>query len=266
MTKIESKIEGGAVCEQTGADHTDKRGDCVIVAKNSLIPQTGPDIKLVKNPDYYLTSKGSFLSDFISRIFSLFSAQIQAQQRITIDDPTPTPTGGQAFDPILTYLEGYAYDQSGKAIPKAKVQVKLTMNQKLFYQTVADDSGFFTVYKNNLPPLAYYLEFVDPTTFKTTKQTTSQFVESNQSYLDQEETNLMAATKYGQPVIDKKTGKLNPVDKNFQAKLTPSPAAAGKSAFNNRLFIILLILAFLFISLLGVVLYIKKSQSLTKPY
>jgi len=165
------------------------------------------------------------------------------------------------FEPILNYIEGYAYDSSGNVIPGAKIEVKLSVNNSLSYETKADDSGFFTIFSKNLPYLEFYLEFTDPKNGKLIKKTTSEFITDNKSYLTTEKINPVTGTKYGQPVIDPKTGKLNTIDKNYQLPMpTTPPEATKKSAFSGGIFLIVFILIALFSSLVGVVFYIKKSR------
>jgi len=194
----------------------------------------------------------------------LFTKKVQAQQSIRIDEISPTPMANSqknlTFDPILRHLEGYAYDEKGQVIPKAKVEIRYTMNDKLFYMTTADDSGFFTIYKNNLPPLEYYLEFVDPVTQVKTKQTTSQFVKNNQSYIDSEKINLMAVSKNNQPIINPATGELNKIVKNTGQSPQNKPTSVGKNPLGTKFLMIIFILVVLFISTIGMIFYIRRNK------
>lgn len=240
LTKIRSNIKGGSKCIQTNSDVTDKDGFCLLIVDNSLVPQGGITIELIKNGDYYLYGK-----------------KIQSQQTIRIGDAKED--NNISFDPILRHIEGYVYDENKKIIPGAKVEIVL-MNDKIFYRTYADDSGFFTIYKDHLPPQEYYLKITDPTTLKTITQTTSEFVKNNYSYLDSEEVNLMAITKNNQPIVNPKTGELNNTIKNSnlgQNKSTPST----KSPFNPTILILVFIILFLVVVTVSLVFYIKKSKN-----
>ena len=104
---------------------------------------------------------------------------ILTQSSIRIDPPTPT-TKPLGFNPILSYIEGYAYDEIGKIIPNAKIVVTLNDNDEVVYTTSADTTGFFTVYSNNLPFFEYYLNITSPNG-KTVKQTTAEFIIFNKS-------------------------------------------------------------------------------------
>lgn len=224
LTKIKTNIKGGAKCAQTNANYVSKEGFCLLVINNSNIPQGGIKIELIKNPDYYLYSGKKTMY----------------------------------FDPILRLVDGYVYDDKKEIIPGAKVGVVL-MNDKVFYQTTADDSGFFTIYKNNLPPQEYYLKFTDPASFKSIKQTTTEFIKNNQSYVDSEKVNMMTGTKNNQLIVNPKTGKLNEIvkGKDFaQNKLSSST----KSPFNPTILVIVSIISLLLIVTLGIIFYIKKSK------
>lgn len=250
------------------ATTTDKDGYWLGVIKKNMLSQNGYSVELDKNPNYYMTASiknnNSFaFSNIISKLLSLISGSVQAQQTIEINSPTKAPQDKNAtvisFDPILSYIEGYAYDNNtGKIIAKAKVNVVLKMNDKTFYTTNADDSGFFTIYQDNLPPLEYYLQFVDPETGVKVTQTTTKFVAANKSYLTSQKINLAQATKNNQPVVNPATGKLNNI-----VKVTPEAAKDQttnntKTLLDINLIMIVVILAVLIIASLGIIVYIKK--------
>lgn len=160
------------------------------------------------------------------------------------------------FEPILSYIEGYVYNNNGERISGAQVLVKLSINNELYYQTKADDSGFFTIYSNNLPYLEYYLEFVDPKTGEKINKSTSEFVNDNKSYLDSEKVNLMTGTKYDQPVVNKNTGRLNEIDKTVGQDTSSKPTSKNK---NPILTIIIFVLVILLLVVAAVVVYMKKN-------
>ena len=253
---------------------SDKDGYWLVQIRKEVLSQEGFSIELIKNPQYYpLTrSNTSFFGKLLDRVISLFVKEVSAQQSIRIGDPVdPTPTTSMSgktvikFEPILDYVEGFSYDDSNKVVPNAKVNVRLTANNKIFYTTTSDDSGFFAIYPKNLPPYEFYLEVVDPATGKTSKQTTSEFVEMNRSYLDSEKVNLIKATKYNQKVVDPVTGKLNIIDKNYnpepQNKQEVTTNSSAKAGFNLTTLIIAGVIILLVVVTTGLAFYIKKSKS-----
>ncbi len=247
---------------------SDKEGYWLALIKKEVFSQEGFNVELIKNPQYYpLTHRNTnYFGQLIDKISSLFIKKVSAQQSIRIDDDS-SPTVNKKivikFEPILEYIEGYSYDDNNKIIPKAKVNVKLKMNNKVFSSTTTDDSGFFTMYPKNLPPYEFYLEFINPETGKIIVQTTSEFVDKNQTYLDSEKINLIQATKQNQKIIDPKTGQLNKIDKNYVAPKNNqlSTATAKKAAFDPAVLVIISVLILLVIVTLGLVFYIKKSKS-----
>jgi len=163
----------GAVLPET----TDKNGYWKIMVRDfKVLSQKGFRIEISKNPQYYMYA-GSI------------------GNKLIID-----------FDPILAYVEGYAYDENGTAIPNAKVQIKLKMNNTIFYETQTDDNGYFTIKPSNLPPLDFYFDFINPQNAQSIKKTTANFVKENIAYLEKEKIDMLKGEKNGQSVV-KDAGK-----------------------------------------------------------
>lgn len=165
------------------------------------------------------------------------------------------------YEPILNYVEGYAYDDAGKPMPKAKITVKLIDSDTVFYSTTADDTGFFTIYGKNLPFPEYYFEIRDGKGGVPKVVTTSKFVEMNKSYLTDEKLNLMSSTKNNQPIINPKTGELNKIEKNInKINSKENFSDSIKNMINSKLILVLLVLALLIPVTIGMILYIKKNK------
>lgn len=168
------------------------------------------------------------------------------------------------FEPILSLVEGYAYDGKGAVIPGAKIEVKLAINNEVVYETKADDSGFFTIYNKDLPYLEYFIEYTDPVTGKKNVKTLSQFSSDNKSYIESNKINLVTATKNGQPVINPKTGQLNEIsdiNPNSIGKNDQPDTITKNNPINVQMMIIVLILILLLVVAAGIAFYIKKSKS-----
>lgn len=252
---------------------SDKDGYWLALIKKESLSQNGFSIELIKNPQYYPLTQGStgFIGQIMDKLLSLFVKNVSAQQSIKINDPvSPTPKASGSttviqFEPILEYIEGYSYDDASKVVPKARVNIKLKSNNKIYSTTTTDESGFFTLYPKDLPPYEYYLEIINPETGKASTQTTSEFVEKNQAYLDSEKIDLMKVTKLEQKIIDPATGKLNEIDKNYVPPTEndqQSNAAQTKNApFNPAIAMIVLVIALLVVVTMGLVYYIKRSKS-----
>lgn len=164
------------------------------------------------------------------------------------------------FEPILNHIEGYAYDEKGQRIPKAKIIVKLKDGDLPFYTTYTDDSGFFTIYKKNLPFPEYYLEIIDPSG-KVYQKTTSAFINDNSSYIESESLDLINSTKNDQPIEYKASDNQNQI----KEKAEKSTEKTNKINPNLNFILTGIILVVLLTILAGVLIYIhqKKIQKKT---
>lgn len=91
-----------------------------------------------------------FWATIIARIKSLFSlgeARAQVNRNVVPIQPMPS------------YLEGYAYDAAGQTIPKALVSIYLSGGTKPYYQTYADEAGFYKIGSEFIPPFQYDLRY-----------------------------------------------------------------------------------------------------------
>ena len=153
------------------------------------------------------------------------------------------------IDPIPTYLEGYAYDSTGAVIANATVGIYLTFSSKPYYETKADDQGYFKISSEHLPRMAYELRYTTPTGV-IIKTTTSQFIGQNQQYLTQAKVNLNVY-KNGQGKTI--TTPLSPTTKPGVGPTTPTPT--------NNLLVLIGGLIFLLVAVIGIlVIYLKKNK------
>jgi len=229
-------------------DETDKSGLWQAVIKKNLLSQYGYSIEVSKNPKY-------FKSDTYIKIIS------PDPNHITIDDTATTSANSSVvtgyFNPLLEYIEGYAYSDSQKIIPNAKVSIILKADKSIYYQTTTDSSGFFTIYSKDLPFMDYYLKFEDPLTQVKITQTTTQFIRSNSSYLKSEDLDLMRSTKNNQPIINPATGQLNEIRKE---RNNVTPTVSTKKAVNYWSYIIIFFIFFLILGSIATIFYIRKTR------
>lgn len=162
------------------------------------------------------------------------------------------------YEPVFSHVEGFAYDEKGLVISKAKVDVILKSNNKIVYTTYADDSGFFTIYSKNLPVFEYFLQIIPPGSSEALHITTSQFAKTNEDYISSEKMNFLTARKNNQPIINPATGNLSDIIKTDE--LINQEPSTRKNIFNMSLLLIIIALIFLIIIALGVFFYIKKNQ------
>lgn len=162
------------------------------------------------------------------------------------------------YEPVFSHLEGFAYDEKGIVIPKAKIDVVLKSDNKIVYTTYTDNSGFFTIYSKNLPIFEYYLQIIPPGSSEAFHITTSQFAKANEDYMVSEKLNFLTAKKNNQPIVNPATGSLNNIitTSNYLKGTT----AVKRNIFNVNFLLISIVLIVLIISTLGIVFYIKKSR------
>lgn len=91
------------------------------------------------------------------------------------NSPTSSSAISMTVEPIPTYLEGFAYDSTGKIIPYAKVGVYLSYSKNAFYQTMTNSDGSFRIASEYLPNTQFSIRFTDPQG-KVNNVTTSQFI------------------------------------------------------------------------------------------
>ena len=194
---------------------------------------------------------------------------------------------GPALDIILNYLEGYAYDANGNVIPNAKVGVYLTFSNKPYYETQADEKGFFKITSDYLPYMPYRLVYTSPSGVLTTTTTTT-FMKQNQDYIEENKVNLFTYTdekgdrpKVFPPVVQNvaltpsaKERDLDFIGNQIRANNNPPkvvvspPPPSSQSAQANIALLLLVILIMLIFVGGGLFFYIKKKkmEGMSQPY
>lgn len=179
-----------------------------------------------------------------------------------------------SLDPILSKVEGYAYDASGKIVPNATVNVVVQNSKQPVYTTKANAKGYFTIDSKNLPPIAYTIEVVSPTGLKTTKTTTS-FAKENKDYLAK---NNVQLTTNDKTVSVKTNAQVSPGTRkdasgnsvasanNTNATKEPAKALDRQQTMTVLYFVIILVLV---LTLVGVGIWYflskKKEENLPPP-
>jgi len=110
---------------------------------------------------------------------------------LTTNMQSSTVVNGLTLEPILTYIEGFAYDQTGKLLPLAKVGYHQLGTEKNVYITTSDSKGFFRIPTRYLPSFGYELIFVPSGSVAPVVFTTSQFAQKNNEYLKTNNLNLL---------------------------------------------------------------------------
>jgi hypothetical protein len=176
---------------------------------------------------------------------------------------------GNIYEPLLNYVEGYAYDETGKVLANAKVGYRQQGTEKIVYVTTADSNGFFKIPTRYLPSFSYELVFTPAGKNNPIILSTSQFVSKNADYLKKKDLNLL--TKRNQEILGNKLLKnapdfLKPTTTNLN-NLTTEKSKEENQRQNLIIGIIFLILI-IFISIIALVVLYKKNKKppLTESY
>lgn len=169
--------------QQLGSQKANNSGHYTVSVPVSSISQTAP-LEVV-------FTKANLTGDFAWLIKRFFGFDVNAAtilSKITVD-------------PMPSYIEGYAYDTQKQVIPNAVVKLRLRKTGGVYYETKADEKGYFVVSPSNIPTMEYQLEFINPVTGKKSTQRTYQFAKNNSEYLKTNRINLITATKDGKSLI-----------------------------------------------------------------
>ncbi len=267
--------------EKTGKEYVridaDKFGNFIKVVDNSLLPQDEglrdpladpqPVVKFDLTTGQYLSQKENLLKRLKKLVLAIFPINVSAQT-------TKYITRAYAMEPILRYLEGYAYNTQGQAIPFATVSIKLQMSGKTVYQTTADKDGFFRIAPQNLPIFEYYVEFTPPNSSIPVKMTTSEFSQKNKNYLAENKINLMTVTEGGKPisrVIVEPSVSVSPqvtvstapgfIGNQFGG-LGNQPGATAQPNVNKTfiLYVVVILVSLIVLVFIGILFYLKKKK------
>ena len=246
-------MEGKLSLKEYARTTADKLGGWTILMPINKVPHSESlktEIIKVDIASLVKNSPASLLSSLLEKLRSFIAGEVSAQ-------PQDSVGGGAEFDPILTYVEGYARDKNGDVIANATVRVKLEMSDGVYYETKADDNGFFIINPENLPIFAYYLEFSSPDVVSLTKNATSEFVQNNEEHLTANNVNLMAATINGESLIPTESPQDLTQAEQPPPEESEQPFIAGE---NTNLILTLVAVIVLLGAAGGVLLYIKKKS------
>ncbi len=267
--------------KKTGKEYVridaDKLGNFLKVIDNSLLPQDEglrdpladpqPVVKFDLTTGQYLSQKENLLESFKKLVRLIFPLDVVAQT-------TKYVTRAYAMEPILRYLEGYAYNAQGQVVPFAAVSIKLQMSGKTVYETSADKDGFFRIAPQNLPIFEYYVEFSSPNSATPFKMTTSEFAQKNKNYLAENKINLMTVTENGKSisrVIVEPSGSASPpaaisttpgfIANQFGGQKNQSGIANQPSANKTFiLYVVIILVSLIILVFIGVFFYLKKKK------
>lgn len=253
LTKVKIENKNGLIKEIIA----DKYGGWTYFADNNQMPV---NVTGLKNNAIYSQTKNNWVNKIISFLFRPVFSQ--------------SSSSSFTFHPILTYIEGYAFDNKGEVIPQAIINIVPEMTKKTYYTTFADGKGFFRIETNKLPIFPYYIQIINPKNKNLVNNiTTTLFVENNKKYLQEKGINLLTAQVLSTPSsqITEKTN-LSPTGKQRfdftttnEPKTTISPIGGSqqKSTVKNYLLIIVGIILLLFIAIFVIYYFYTKNKNTT---
>ena len=168
------------------------------------------------------------------------------------------------IQPILRNIQGYAKDNKGNVIPNADIEIVLEFKDKFFYSTKADEKGYFEITSTHLPPEPYYLKI------NGQKVSTSSFSLANAQYLTANKINLMNVKVNSSDISTTNSGLLNNSNKNINGNVNQNniskninqmSAVTQLSSFKKEIILVIILLSFLFLTVLMLILYIKKHKN-----
>lgn len=183
---------------------------------------------------------------------------------MTMKDSVSTTTAKNdtlVVEPIPNYLEGYAYDVSGRPIPNATVGVYLNLSNKPAYETTADANGFYRISSEYLPSMSYAIRYSGSN--GSNAITTSQFVAQNAKYLETQKSNLFVfKDKKGKTFSQEQREKFTS-DAAIQPTDTNEPSAESttqKQQISSNVLPLVIILVLLGLGGVAAIVYFMKKK------
>lgn len=154
---------------------------------------------------------------------------------------------GLGYEPILGFIDGYAYNRKGETIPGARVTVKVSESNQIISTAFADAMGYFRIESSSLPITGYYLDIWEPSASIALKKSISQFTNENKTYLTSKNLNLV------QPHRINSTTKMR-----IQKNILPTPIPVAAAPTNSKkldIFILVIVIGILLLLAVGASLY-----------
>ncbi len=178
-----------------------------------------------------------------------FISKVNAQTRIATS---------VRLEPILNYLEGYAYDAGGEVLPNATVSIYLNFSNKPAYQTKTDDKGYYQISSEFLPSMPYRIAYTT-TASQVVKTSTAKFIAQNSNSIVASDIKInQFKNEKGETITAVPERKTTPGD--FQKNGESTSPKQPKSLLSTTLPLILTITIFIIAAIGILVIYIKKKR------
>ncbi len=169
-----------------------------------------------------------------------------------------------SVEPILNYLDGYAYNAAGQTMPNATVGVYLDFSNKPAYEVKADAQGHFVISSEYLPAIPYDIKYTPanggaPITVKPSK-----FIAENTDFITNQHGNLYTyKDKNGAAPVS--ANQALPTVAGNNPAASPTVSVAGTAANNAGLIAVALILLVIVIGFVIAFYFMKKKQTPLPP-
>jgi len=229
----------------------DKLGHFVLKVNQSQFEptETFGEITLVKID---LTQPN--LAEKIKQWLLGFISKVNAQARLV---------ASVKFEPILNYLEGYAYDSQGEVIPNSTVSIILNFSNKPSYQAKTDEKGYYKISSEFLPSMPYRITYTT-TNGQVIPTSTSKFIVQNNNSIESSDIKINQFKNEKGNII---TGVPTPITtaNNFQGGTTGIPGAPSSKTktptISKMLFLTFTIVVLFIITVVVILLvYIKRKR------
>lgn len=136
-----------------------------------------------------------------------------------------------SVEPILNYVEGIAYDDSGKPLANSKVGVYLNQATKSIYETKTDEKGHYKITSEYLPPMSYSLKYLQPggTTYSVP---TTKYIAQNAEYIEENKVNTSTFHDVSGKVVSSSSSKTS-VGTTGSSRTDGISGTTGKAVDSN---------------------------------
>lgn len=199
----------------------------------------------------------SWTGSFMKMAKSLMDAvipDVEAQQ--------PASAEEIGFDPILNYVEGYAYNAKGDILSNATVGVYLKFSQKPSYTTKTDDTGYFRITSEYLPFLPYELRYTSATGVTNTVNTGS-FIEQNEAIIKTKKIDLYTFRNSKGETVTPSPVNADSMNDTGDKKIEDKNGTGGKKLSNNAVMMIAIVLFLIVVG--GLVMFYMMKNKKDQP-
>lgn len=183
---------------------------------------------------------------------------------LTNSNQVNKPVNGTIYEPLLTYIEGYAYDKSGNVLSLARVGYRQQGTEKIVYVTTTDTNGFFKIPTRYLPSFGYALVFTPSGSTTPIIYSTSEFSSKNADYLKKNNINLSTKTSgefINTKTVSQETNNISQSNNNTNQNKPLTEKGKNKSNSSSILITILVLIVFAIVAVVITIVMIKKNQT-----